>query len=290
LNRSCNCFFVSDLHGDTYRYGKLQEQIKIKKPDALFIGGDLLPSPFARFGNNGIDYRNFTQAYLFKIFETLKREMGKEYPSIWIILGNDDSRIEEASMLAGEERGLWKYCHKRRFQWHEFSIYGYSYVPPTPFRLKDWERYDVTDYIRPGCIPLESGIFSMPVPHDELKKTTIEGDLKSLTAEQDMEKAIFLFHSPPHRSILDRADLDGMRVDGIQIDVHVGSVAIQRFIDRNQPLLTLHGHIHESTRLTGSWRQVFGRTHAFNASHDGKELALVRFNPHCPTQAVRELL
>lgn len=39
------------------------------------------------------------------------------------------------------------------------------------------------------------------------------------------------------------------------MDVHVGSIALRRFIEARQPLLTLHGHVHESARLTGSWHQ-----------------------------------
>jgi len=37
----------------------------------------------------------------------------------------------------------------------------------------------------------------------------------------------------------------------------VGSIAVRRFIEERQPLLTLHGHIHESARLTGDWRESY---------------------------------
>jgi len=84
--------------------------------------------------------------------------------------------------------------------------------------------------------------------------------------------------------------LDGRVVDGVPLDVHVGSIAIQRFITERQPLLTLHGHIHESARLTGSWRDRIGRTHMFSAAHDGPELALVRFDLNDLENATRELI
>ncbi len=101
---------------------------------------------------------------------------------------------------------------------------------------------------------------------------------------------VCLFHSPPYRTDLDRAALDGHTVDHAPLDLHVGSIAIQRFIEDRQPLLTLHGHIHESPRLTGNWRQKIGRTHAFTAAHDGPELALVRFDLDDLDNATRELL
>jgi Icc-related predicted phosphoesterase len=79
-------------------------------------------------------------------------------------------------------------------------------------------------------------------------------------------------------------------IDGVPLDVHVGSIAVRRLIESRQPLLTLHGHVHESARLTGSWRDTVGRTHMFSAAHDGPELALVRFDLADLDGATRELL
>ena len=79
-------------------------------------------------------------------------------------------------------------------------------------------------------------------------------------------------------------------VDHVPLDVHVGSIAVRRFIEAKQPLLTLHGHVHESTRLTGEWMTQIGRTTCINGAHDGPELALVRFDPAAPAAATRELL
>jgi Icc-related predicted phosphoesterase len=123
-----------------------------------------------------------------------------------------------------------------------------------------------------------------------VKNGTIQGDLDGLAADTDLARSIWLFHAPPHQTTLDRAALDGKTVDYAPVDVHVGSIAIRRFIERRQPLVTLHGHIHESARLTGEWHTQVGRTHAMNAAHDGPELALVRFDPDDPGRARRELI
>ena len=156
--------------------------------------------------------------------------------------------------------------------------------------LKDWERYDVSRYIDPGCIRPERGTFTAPVDQNELKYSTIKKDLERLTDKANLESAIFLFHSPPHMTRLDRAALDGKFIDGVPLDPHVGSIAIRRFIEAGQPLLTMHGHIHESARLTGGWRDKIGRTWLFSAAHDGPELALVKFELENLDGAVRELL
>jgi Icc-related predicted phosphoesterase len=74
------------------------------------------------------------------------------------------------------------------------------------------------------------------------------------------------------------------------LDVHVGSIAVRRFVEERQPLLTLHGHVHESARLTGTWQDQIGRTHLFSAAHDGPELSLVRFDLEHPAGASRTLI
>ena len=81
---------------------------------------------------------------------------------------------------------------------------------------------------------------------------------------------------------LDRAALDGVRFDHVALDVHVGSIASPSLLEARGPLVSLHGHVHEAARLTGTFRTRLGRTHAFTAAHDGPELALVRFAPEDP--------
>jgi Icc-related predicted phosphoesterase len=156
--------------------------------------------------------------------------------------------------------------------------------------LKDWERYDISTYVDPLCIAPEEGWLSVPVSKEILKRQTIQTDLQKLAQDNDLSHAIFLFHSPPYDTGLDRAALDGKRVDHADLDVHVGSIAIRRFIESRQPLLTLHGHIHESARITGMWKQRIGQTFAFSAAHDGSELALVRFDLDDLETATRELI
>ena len=64
----------------------------------------------------------------------------------------------------------------------------------------------------------------------------------------------------------------------------------QPLLEQRQPMLTLHGHIHESARLSGEWKIRIGRTVCINGAHDGPELALVRFDLESPSAATRELL
>ena len=285
-----NCFFVSDLHGDTGKYQKLFQIIERDTPEAIFLGGDLLPSYLIPPSDPEYDHVDFVNGFLAEKLKKLKAGLGKRYHRLFLILGNDDGRFEEAAILDVATTGIWEYMHDRRLRIGKYPVYGYAYVPPTPFRLKDWERYDVSRYTERGCIPPEEGAHSHPLSNSEVMYSTIADDLIKLVGDDPLDEAVFLFHSPPYQTNLDRAALDGKKIDHAPLDVHVGSIAIRRFIEDRQPLITLHGHVHESARITGSWREQMGRTHAFTAAHDGPELAVVRFDPEHPEAASRVLV
>jgi len=216
--------------------------------------------------------------------------MGDKYPRVFLILGNDDGKINETDFVENQRFGIWEYIHNRKVVFEGFYIYGYSYVPPTPFQLKDWEKYDVTRFTDPGCMSPEEGWHSVKVSTNKLRYSTFEKDLEKLVGEDDLTNSIFLFHTPPYNTNLDRAALDGKMIDHVPLDVHVGSIAVQIFIENNQPRITLHGHIHESAKLMGTWQDKIGTTHLFTAAHHGTELALVRFNINKPKKATRELI
>ncbi|MCK6622705.1 MAG: metallophosphoesterase [Calditrichaceae bacterium] len=284
------CFFVSDLHGRPGRYRKLFDAAAQERPAAIFLGGDLFPSGMASLAVAEAAFDDFIRDFLAPGFADLRARLGKAYPRVFLIPGNDDLRSEEAILRALEAEGLWEYIHERKVAWDDFAVFGYACVPPTPFQLKDWERYDVSRYLDPGCVSPEQGWRSVPAPEREIQYATIQKDLEALAGADDLSRAIFLFHTPPYQTLLDRAALDGKMVDHVPLDVHVGSIALRRFIEKRQPRITLHGHIHESARLTGSWKDRIGNTHLFSAAHDGPELALVRFDPEAPEQASRELI
>jgi Icc-related predicted phosphoesterase len=80
--------------------------------------------------------------------------------------------------------------------------------------------------------------------------------------------ALFNVHVPPYDSRLDTAPLLGQDLKvrtsmGGEVTASVGSTAVRDAIERHQPLLSLHGHIHESG---GTAR--LGRTLAVNAGSE----------------------
>jgi len=279
--------FVSDLHGKPSRFKSLLSAIRLQLPEAVLIAGDILPHLFTSLADAGISspHNDFLADFIIPELDALRVNLDADYPAIFLILGNDDPRIEEPGILDAAHTGLFTYCHYRITDFKGYRILGYSYVPPTPFLLKDWERYDVSAYVDPGCIPPDAGRRSAPIPDEESQTTTIREDLDCLTTNLDPARTICLFHSPPYQTLLDRAALDGKFIDHVPLDVHIGSIAIRRYIESRQPHLTLHGHVHESTRLTGHWKERIGGTWCFQGAHDGPELSIIRFLPSDPEAA-----
>jgi uncharacterized protein len=280
-------FFATDLHGRTGRWNALLARIEAERPDAVLLGGDLGPHGLAPSvgGDEG-----FLAGWLAPRLRGLRGRLGDLYPRIPTILDNDDPAVLVADLEAMQAEGLLEHVHLRRIEVGPVTVYGCAWVPPTPFLLKDWERYDVGRGVDPGAVSPEEGRRSVPVEPHVVRWSTIAGDLDDLAGGDDLAGAVCLFHSPPHDTALDRAGLDGRMVDHVPVDVHVGSVAIRRFLASRQPGVALCGHVHEAARLTGTWRDRIGETEVLGAAHDGPELALVRFDPADPAAATRELI
>jgi uncharacterized protein len=95
-------------------------------------------------------------------------------------------------------------------------------------------------------------------PEDELADK-IE---KLASQVPDMGRAIFNFHAPPYGTGLDEApalDADLRPVHGGAVLKPVGSTAVREGILAHQPMLSVHGHIHESRGVC-----KLGRTFAVN--------------------------
>jgi uncharacterized protein len=272
------CYFVSDLHGSEDKYKLLAREVIRNKPSFLFLGGDLLPH--VRYSDKQKDNvaSPFFKDFLFPLFQSMQKQMGCNYPEVFVIAGNDDYKTDIPGFEQGVQKELWKFLNSNMVRFGPYHIYGYSYVPPTPFKIKDWEKYDIDDTIKPGCLSLDSGYRSVPTAPNDQK--LIKDDIEMMVGQNSMDKAIFMFHCPPYDSLLDK----------IEGQVSIGSIAIRQFIDEMQPYITLHGHVHESASITGHWNQKFGRTNSFSAAYDGKELSLVIFQIDDPTHFERKLI
>ncbi len=275
--------FVTDLHGNNEKYNKLCGYIKQDPPGLVFIGGDILPNYMTE------DPFKFLKHFLQPLLTGLKNELAEKYPSVFLISGNDDPAIGNDTIAELDAAGLIYFMNSRVWKSDEIEVAGYQYVPPTPFYLKDSEKYDVSRFVPRGTVSPEEGIRTIDVPSNIIKYGSIKNDLEELTNEiTDFRNTILLFHTPPYDTSLDK--MPGKNIHGKDEIISVGSIAVKRYIEKHQPLATLHGHIHESSEISGKWYDKIGETYCFNGSHKGKELSVIEFDTCDAGNAARKLI
>ena len=238
--------YTADLHGNEEFFRMLLKKAGEEKVNAIIIGGDLCPRIGKTIQQKIHNQRLFLKDFLFPLFNDFKRNNNAE---IFLIMGNDDFRINMPALENAEKNNILKSIHMKSLKLDEnLNIVGYSFVNPTPFRLKDWEKPDFENDKAPEQL-FEEEIRSISKEHG-----TINEDLKNLKKLSDPKNTIYVIHAPPFNANLDI----------IATGIHVGSKAVREFIEKENPFLSLHGHIHESPKLSGSWKDKIGGTICIN--------------------------
>jgi Icc-related predicted phosphoesterase len=252
--------YTSDLHGETHLYQELSDLSIASSVEIIFLGGDLLPSfpPTKRYEDMIPNQRTFIDDFLLpffkKIFETTSVRQ------IFLIPGNWD--VGYPYLFKHPSEGIVDLTQRIYTLQNGYELIGYPFVPPTPFRPKDYEKMDDPEapwppQNNPSYIRLSDQTDQLTAvdPFVYLRgRETIRDDLSQLSKPLYQERAIYMMHSPPY----------GTRLDLIQGGKSAGSRSIRVFIEENQPLLTLHGHIHESPELSGAYFDRIGETICIN--------------------------
>jgi len=270
-------YFVSDLHGSSVCFRKFVNSTKVYKPNVLILGGDvagkaiqsIVKAPGGRYHCTfvGSKYeisdedeltnlerliadRGYypyraepgeleemqTKGTLDDLFLRLMRERLTEWLDIadtrlrpqgiplFFMLGNDDPP-ELAELL---DQAPWGVHAEGKVvpldDDHEMISWGYANTTP-------WHTYREQD-------------------EQELAKA-----YEAMAAKLDRpERAVFNLHPPPHATQLDDAPAldDNLTVQAVLGRVQykaVGSTAVKDIETQYQPLLGLHGHIHESSGI-----------------------------------------
>jgi len=269
-------FYTSDLHGQGALYEQLIAIVGAHRPRAVLIGGDLAPHAG---GADGVAHqRVFLEGFLVEFARRFQEASpGSE---LLLLMGNDDWAANH-DCLERHDGALWRLLHDRVAVVDGVPVAGLSWVPITPFALKDWERWDDGEPETParldGWVSRREGLAAHRFD-PERREPTIAGALADLAARTPPAETVFVLHSPPRDT----------RCDMIGAGVHVGSRAIRAFAERHQPPLILAGHIHESPRVSSSYRDTIGRTVAVNPGQFGTQrLCGVWLDPARPAETLR---
>lgn len=269
-------FYTSDLHGQGALYEQLIAIVGAHRPRAVLIGGDLAPHAG---GADGVAHqRVFLEGFLVEFARRFQEASpGSE---LMLLMGNDDWAANH-DCLERHDGALWRLLHDRVAVVDGVPVAGLSWVPITPFAIKDWERWDDGEPETParldGWVSGRDGLAAHRFDPAR-REPTIAGALADLSSRTSPAGTVFVLHSPPRDT----------RCDMIGAGVHVGSRAIRAFAERHQPPLILAGHIHESPRVSSSYRDTIGRTVAVNPGQFGTQrLCGVWLDPARPAETLR---
>jgi Icc-related predicted phosphoesterase len=263
-------FFATDLHGSEMCWRKFLNAAKFYDADVLVCGGDMTGKAIVPI----VEENGHFSLTLAGQAQTASRDDVGDVESQIRRKGYYPLRVtpERLAELDGDEE-----MRKRTFQqvmldgvqrWMDMAKdkLGGSGVRVYVCPGND-DEMEVDDVIRQSdMVQLGEGQmldidgFSMistgwsnHTPWNTHREETEEqlGDRIEAMAKQvtDPSRAIFNLHCPPYRSGLDEApaiDADLKLLHGGRALRPVGSTAVRQAIEKHQPLLSLHGHIHES--------------------------------------------
>lgn len=269
-------FFTSDVHGSEACFSKFLNAAKFYQVNVLILGGDItgkMVVPIVQESDGTWSTEFFGTRQSAKTTHELERlekniRFSGYYPFRTIPaemekLQNDKKLVDELFlkvMVDGVRR--WVALAEERLKGMKVKCY----ISPG-----NDDGFGIDDVLKASSVVLcpEDDVVEIDDNHEMIStawanhtpwnspRETSEEKLAEMlnvmiSNVQNMENCIFNLHCPPNDTPIDLApELDetlkpkitgggGMRM------VHVGSVAIRSAIEKHQPLLGIHGHIHES--------------------------------------------
>ncbi len=277
-------FFATDIHGSEVCWRKFLNSAAFYKADMVVLGGDVTGKAMVPI----VAHTGYWQATVRG--QAFRLESRQELEALQTRIRNSGFypalvTPDELQHLSQEEGAV-----DRRFTTEMISSLD-RWLDMADGKLKGgqipcivnggnddiWEIDDVIE--SSPCVSFAEGkaldldgfhLVSMgwtnPTPWDtfrEAPESELAAKIDAVAAQvPDMERTIFNFHAPPYGTGLDEApalDASLRPTHGGAVMKPVGSTAVRDAINRYQPLLSVHGHIHESRGI-----KRMGRTMAIN--------------------------
>jgi uncharacterized protein len=277
-------FFATDIHGSEICWRKFLNAAAFYKADLVVLGGDvtgkvMIPivsrQGYWQVTVRGQEYRLESQQELDDIQRQIRNS--GSYPAI---VSPDE--LQELSKEEGAvDRRFTAEMTRSLDRWLDMAD-GKLRGGDIPCILNGgnddiWEIDDIIE--QSPCVSFAEGkvleldgfhLVSMgwtnPTPWDtfrEAPEPELAAKIEAVVSRvPDMERTIFNFHAPPYGTGLDEApalDAELRPMHGGAVMKPVGSTAVRDAIQKHQPMLSVHGHIHESRGV-----KKMGRTLAIN--------------------------
>jgi len=283
-------FYATDVHGSERTWKKFLNAAKFYGADALVMGGDVmgkLAIPIIR--EAGGTSRATIHGRVERVdsadgVAALRARIG-DLGFYDLVMDEDEYRATQADpdaverlfvRLATERLARWIDLAETRLAGTGIKVYATGGNDDLTEVMATMDRTDTQAFIacEDRAVPIddEHVMISMPYVNPTPWRTPREADEPELAERiarladgfADQAKVIFNFHAPPIDSTLDTCpmldastDPPGQVVRGGQPVLYgAGSTSIRASIERYQPMLGLHGHIHESQAAARLGRTV----------------------------------
>jgi len=291
-------FFTSDVHGSEKCFKKFLRAGSFYKVDVVILGGDITGKtvvPILESANAGYttsylgEERSIAAGELEGFMETVRDSGG--YPYVTSAgeleaLSSDKGKLDALFVkLMTESLDRWVKMAEEKLGGSGMQCYimlGNDDHPDLQRCLAHSQTVVNPENrvinLHDNYVMISTGL-SNPTPWNTYREVTEERlseAVEKMTCQVDsMEKCIFNFHCPPFGALDEAPRLertkDGqlkpvlLKGSGIEL-ISVGSTTIRNSIEKYQPLMGLHGHIHEAKGV-----QTIGRTHCFNPGSEYQE-------------------
>jgi len=270
-------YIASDLHAAEKAWRKFVNAIKanVYKADVALLAGDLTGKAIVPIIQRDGSYETellgvHRKARNAEQLAELQRDIA-DVGFYSFVTSN-----EEAQRLSGDEAGrdelLERLMVERIHEWMALATERLAESPVPLYLIPgNDDEFTIDDALNtPGYLPVngDGRVVDIPgglqllssgwsnntpwaTPREETEEQLFER-LDALAQQvKDPRRAIFMIHVPPYDSGLDEAPLldENLRPTISAGDVlrgPVGSTAVRQIIEKYQPALSVHGHIHES--------------------------------------------
>jgi uncharacterized protein len=288
-NKSTRVFFTTDLHGSTVVFKKFINAGKFYEAQVLILGGDMIGKMMVPIVSQGSGH--FSANYLGKIYDISDTQELDKLEGTFENSGLYPVRLTPEEVEAYKEdhnlveKRFAELASARLSRWLDIAeerLRGTGircYVQPgndDPYEVDSvFRSSDIIQNVDGKLIQLDENHEMVNVGAANQTPWNCPRDKTEEQLEQMIEKvaglvknpaqAVFNLHVPPFDTNLDIApELDDNLTPKLSLGggfkmVPVGSKAVRKAIEKYQPLIGLHGHIHESRSA-----QKIGKTMCFN--------------------------
>lgn len=288
--RGTKIFYATDVHGSERTWKKFLNAAKFYGADVLVMGGDImgkLAIPIIREAGGG--YRATVHGRVERVTSDEEvaaiRGLIGDLGFYDVVMDEDEYLATQADpeaverlfvRLATERVQRWIDLAETRLAGTGIKVYATGGNDDLTEVMATMDRPDTKAFVacEDRAVPLDDDhvMISMPYVNPTPWKTPREDDeaglatrIEALAAPfGDHTKVIFNFHAPPADSTLDTCPMLDASTDppsqvvkgGQPVLYGAGSTSIRAAIERYQPMLGLHGHIHESQAAAKLGRTV----------------------------------